>query len=309
MEVDVGREHIGQLRCHRVGQTGFVGGAEQRIADGAAGQARLRSVRRLVHAGAPAAVFAAHQAQAREVGRELVGLLTRVACHQVLQRAVGRSTGLNHLASAAGQDLAREIVGAQEERCRRVAHTQAHQQRFGRVGGAGDLVACERKFLRSQCVQLRLQADWLYGFAHQALWQTGCVGHHRRDGDGGDGGAAQQGHDAEHQTGAVALAEAFDVLRCGNGREVHASVWSNCGRRAHRAPIRPWTAGRVAAVTRRCSLPHRLQDDPSTRIQRLSGQIGPLRQRWRKRTRSIAKRPLATAHKTPCECRYVTAPD
>ena len=170
-------EDLGQLRSHGVGHAGLVGGAEQRAADGAAGQARSGRVGRRFSCGEPAAVDAAER-EAGEV-RHAAPTARPGSAPPVEQLAVGVGARLHHLAAAAAEQQPRRAVAAQEGRGRRIAHAQAAQQAVGGVGGAGDVAARQRHLVRRQRLQLLGHALGFDGLGHQALRQRGGVRHQR----------------------------------------------------------------------------------------------------------------------------------
>ena len=112
-EVDVGGEDLGQLRRHRVRNAGFVGRGEQGGADRAAGQERLRRQRRQRRVGDQLAGDAL-DAQARELGRQLVVARRGEAGDQLLELAGGVDAHLHPLAGTAVEQLPGDRIGAQE---------------------------------------------------------------------------------------------------------------------------------------------------------------------------------------------------
>ena len=140
VEIDVCRKHLGELRRHRIRNSGCVGGVEQGVANGAAAQAGLRSQGGRLDAGHELLTLAGHP-QPGEMGAELRGVASRVSSHQFVQftRCVGAR--LDHLAAASRQQLACDAVAAQEHQGLRVIDVQAAQQAVCGVAGLRDVAA------------------------------------------------------------------------------------------------------------------------------------------------------------------------
>jgi len=132
------------------------------------------------------------------VGVLLLGRLGGVAGDQALHLAAGGGHDLHALADAAGQQLLRDLVAAQEGGRGGIGGAHALEQRIGGVGGAGEVAAREARIEGGQFGQLLVQRLQRDGFGDDGLRQVGGVRGHRRDAEGGDGEAAQ---DTDHRAG------------------------------------------------------------------------------------------------------------
>ena len=214
VEIDVGREDLGDLARDRVWNVRFVGRGEQRIADHAAAHAHLRRERRGFDAGFEARAVAA-DAQPREVGRGQLGRLGGVAGDQLVELSVGVGANLDHLAGAACQQPAGDRVVADERGGRHVVDVQAAQQRVGGVAQARQVVAIELELVGSQRLELGVDVQRSDRFGHDVPRKVRCVGGHRRDAESGGAKARQRQHHRVREAAGVAGDELSGALQGG----------------------------------------------------------------------------------------------
>ena len=249
MEVDVGFEDFGQLARHAVGQPGLIGGGEQGVADGAAGQALVDHQRGGFdpHAEAVAGTLD-HQALEMAVGGAFCPMGAQGLQFGAV-RGFGRHTAAGHRAPAE-QRLAGGFVLAQKGRGGRIGQAQALEQGLGGVGGARLVAAVEGEGVLVQRLGLGAQVAGLHRLRDQAQRRGRRGGRQRGDGKGAPGTAQQHGGQGGGEAFGVAMNEIGEGQAGGNQGLLHARLFRDREFRTGQA-----RTGRCATATKKARQP------------------------------------------------------